>query len=198
MWGVANRWVSLRHAYDGIPGVRAPDVAGLRFQDPGNFYLVLLVVFAVCVGLMLLLSRSHFGLALRGVRASPARMAAIGYPVDRLRYAAFVVAGALSSLSGIFFAYHTGYVNISVFDIQRSVWVLLVSILGGVEAFAGPLVGVTVVVFLESWIGQITARHAMVIGVLFMLTILLAPEGIVGKLKAIRERRATQRGAGAP
>lgn len=198
MWGVANRWVSLTHAYDGIPGVRAPDVAGVRFQDPSNFYLVLLAVWAVCVGLMLLLSRSHFGLALRGIRASPARMAAIGYSVDRLRYAAFVVAGAIASISGVFFAYHTGYVNISVFDIQRSVWILLVSILGGVEAFAGPLVGVTVVVFLESWIGQLTARHAMVIGVLFMLTILVAPEGIVGRLNALRARWTTRKGADVP
>ncbi len=178
--------------------MRAPDVAGVGFQDPANFHMVLLVIFALCVSLMLSITGSHYGLALRGVRASPARMAALGYPVDRIRYAAFVLAGALASISGVFFAYHNGYVNTSVFDIQRSVWVLLVSILGGVEAFAGPVVGVTVVVFLESWIGQLTARHAMVIGVLFMLTILLAPEGIVGRLNALRARWVTRKGVDAP
>lgn len=188
MWGVAHRWVSLTNAYDGIPGIRAPVVAGIAFQEPRNFYLALLAVSILCLALVLAVSRSHFGLALRGIRTSPTRMAALGYPANLLRYAAFVFSGTLAGISGVFFAYHTGYVNTAVFDLQRSVWILLVSILGGVATLVGPMVGVTIVVLLESVVGQITQRHAMVIGVLFMLTILLAPEGIVGRLRELRRR----------
>jgi branched-chain amino acid transport system permease protein len=186
MWGVANRWVSMTNAYDGIPGLRAPVVAGINFQSPQAFYLAMLTVAWLCIGALYLLSRSHFGLALRGIRASPTRMAALGYPVARLRYLAFVIAGALASVSGVFFAYHTGYVNTSVFDLQRSVWVLLVSILGGVEVFAGPIAGVAIVVVLESVFGQITQRHALVIGIMFLLTVILAPDGILGRLRTLK------------
>lgn len=189
MWGVAHRWVSLTNAYDGIPGIRAPVVAGIAFQEPRNFYLALLAVSILCLALVLAVSRSHFGLALRGIRTSPTRMAALGYPANLLRYAAFVFSGTLAGISGVFFAYHTGYVNTAVFDLQRSVWILLVSILGGVATLVGPIVGVTIVVLLESVVGQITQRHAMVIGVLFMLTVLLAPEGIVGRLRELRSRQ---------
>lgn len=189
MWGVAHRWVSLTNAYDGIPGIRAPAVAGIAFQEPRNFYLALLAVSILCLAVVLAVSRSHFGLALRGIRTSPTRMATLGYPANLLRYAAFVFSGTLAGISGVFFAYHTGYINTSVFDLQRSVWILLVSILGGVATFAGPIVGVTVVVLLESVVGQLTQRHAMVIGVLFMLTVLLAPEGIVGRLRELRRRQ---------
>lgn len=189
MWGVAHRWVSLTNAYDGIPGLRAPEVAGIAFQNPHNLYLALLSTSLLCLALVLAVSRSHFGLALRGVRTSPTRMAALGYSVTLLRYAAFVLSGILASVSGVFFAYHTGYVNTAVFDLQRSVWILLASILGGVATFVGPIVGVTIVVLLESVVGQITQRHAMVIGVLFMLTVLLAPEGIVGRLLELRRRQ---------
>ncbi len=188
MWGVAHRWVSVTNAYDGIPGIRAPEVAGIALQSPHNLYLALLSVSLLCMALVLAVSRSHFGLALRGIRASHTRMAALGYPVTLLRYAAFVLSGVLASVSGVFFAYHTGYVNTAVFDLQRSVWILLVSILGGVATFVGPIVGVTIVVLLESVVGQITQRHAMVIGVLFMLTVLLAPEGIVGRLRGLRRQ----------
>lgn len=189
MWGVAHRWVSLTNAYDGIPGIRAPAVAGIAFQEPRNFYLALLAVSILCLAVVLAVSRSHFGLALRGIRTSPTRMATLGYPANLLRYAAFVFSGTLAGISGVFFAYHTGYINTSVFDLQRSVWILLVSILGGVATFAGPIVGVTVVVLLESVVGQLTQRHAMVIGVLFMLTVLLAPEGIVGRLRELHRRQ---------
>lgn len=188
MWGVANRWVSLTHAFDGIPGIVPPVVAGVALKQPQNFYFVLLVVFLVCFLLMLAVSRSHFGLALRGVAASPTRMAALGYSVTRLRYGAFVLAGMLAGISGVFFAYHTGHVNISVFDLQISVWILLASTLGGVGTLVGPVVGVALVVLLESVIGQITQRHAMVIGALFILTVVLAPEGLVGHLQALRRR----------
>lgn len=189
MWGVAHRWVSLTNAYDGIPGIRAPAVAGIAFQEPRNFYLALLAVSILSLAVVLAVSRSHFGLALRGIRTSPTRMATLGYPANLLRYAAFVFSGTLAGISGVFFAYHTGYINTSVFDLQRSVWILLVSILGGVATFAGPIVGVTVVVLLESVVGQLTQRHAMVIGVLFMLTVLLAPEGIVGRLRELHRRQ---------
>lgn len=188
MWGVAHRWVSLTNAYDGIPGLRAPEVGGIAFQNPHNLYLALLSASVLCFALVLAVSRSPFGLALRGVRASPTRMAALGYPVALLRYAAFVLSGVLATISGVFFAYHTGYVNTAVFDLQRSVWILLASILGGVATFVGPIVGVAIVVMLESVVGQITQRHAMVIGVLFLLTVLLAPEGVVGRLRQLRRQ----------
>lgn len=186
MWGVAWKWVSVTNAYDGISGLRPPVVWGVAFDQPRNFYLALLIATTLCFTLIYILSRSHFGLALRGVKASPTRMAALGYPVDRLRYLAFVLGGMLAGVSGVFFAYHTGYVNTSVFDLQRSVWILLVSILGGVEVFAGPIVGVAIVVILESVFGQITQRHALVIGIMFLVTIILAPEGILGRLRTLR------------
>jgi len=187
MWGVANRWVSLTHAYDGIPGVVPPVVMGVALKDPRNFYFALLATSLVCLTVMLAITRSHFGLALRGIAASPTRMAALGYPVSLLRYLAFVLAGTLAGISGIFFVYHTGFVHTSVFDLQRSVWILLVSTLGGVATFAGPVVGVAIVVLLESFIGQLTHRHATVIGTLFMLTIILAPHGVTGHLGSVAD-----------
>ena len=193
MWGVANRWVSLTHAYDGIPGVVPPVIAGIAFKNPTNFYFALLATSLICLTVMLAITRSHFGLALRGIAASPTRMAALGYPVSRLRYLAFVMAGALSGISGVFFVYHTGFVHTSVFDLQRSIWILLVSTLGGVATFAGPIVGVAIVVLLESFIGQLTSRHATVIGTLFMLTIILAPQGVTGHLGSIVDSIARKR-----
>ncbi len=195
MWGVANRWVSLTHAYDGIPGVVPPVVMGVALKNPSNFYFALLATSLACFAVMLAIARSHFGLALRGIAASPTRMAALGYPVSLLRYLAFVLAGTLAGISGIFYVYHTGFVHTSVFDLQRSVWILLVSTLGGVGTFAGPIVGVAIVVLLESFIGQLTHRHATVIGTLFMLTIILAPQGVTGHLGSIADYVARRRGA---
>ncbi len=93
---------------------------------------------------MLLLRRvlyAPFGTALRAARDSPLRAEAIGLPVQRLRLAAFALAGAAAGLAGGLYAYAKGSVFPTYISIPKSVDALLMVLLGGVETISGPIVG---------------------------------------------------------
>jgi branched-chain amino acid transport system permease protein len=182
-WALAHQWTSMTGGYNGISGIRAPTVGGIPFVDPKNFYVALLVVFLICTAGMSWIVRSTFGLTLRGIRESQTRMVALGYPVFWIQYIAFIISGALAGISGIFFAYFTWVVNPHSFDMSRSVWILLVSILGGMESLMGAVLGTAILVLLEIELSQLTERYMTIIGIIFILVVLFAPDGIIGLLR---------------
>ena len=188
-WALAHQWISMTGGYNGIPGIRAPRVWDIPFVEPRNFYFALLIVFLICIAAMTLIVKSSFGLTLRGIRESPTRMAALGYPVFWIQYLAFIIAGTLAGVSGIFFAYFTWVVNPHSFSLSRSIWILLVSILGGMESLVGALLGTTILVLLEIELSQLTERYMTIIGLIFMLVVLFAPDGIIGRLRTWRASR---------
>ena len=185
-WALAHQWIAMTGGYNGISGIRAPTVGGIPFVDPKNFYIALLLVFLMCMLMMTWVVRSSFGLALRGIRESQSRMVALGYPVFWIQYLAFIISGALAGVSGIFFAYFTWVVNPHSFDMSRSVWILLVSILGGMESLAGAVLGTAILVLLEIELSKLTERYMTIIGLIFILVVLFAPEGIIGRLRKWR------------
>jgi hypothetical protein len=68
------------------------------------------------------------------------------------------------------------------------IWVLLMVILGGASYFWGPVVGTVAVVWLDVLTSQVTERYNTVIGIIFILTVLFSPNGILGFLDRIRKQ----------
>ena len=89
---------------------------------------------------MALMVRSPFGLILKGIRENPARMKALGYPVYWVRVTVFVIAALYAGIGGIIAVYATGIVTPTTIQLSRTIWVLLVVILGGANYFWGPVV----------------------------------------------------------
>lgn len=185
-WALAHQWISMTGGWNGITGIRAPVIWGIPFVKPGFFYWALLAVFLICVGFMTLVTRSSFGLALRGIRESSTRMAALGYPIFLLQYFAFIISGALAGIAGVFFAYFTWVVNPHALDLPRAIWILLVAILGGIESILGALLGTAIVVLLEVELSRLMERYNTVLGLIFVLVVLFAPDGLVGRVRAWR------------
>ena len=181
-WALSMQWMSVFRGYDGLQGVRPPVVAGLDYADPWIFYYTLFVVFTfIILGLRKVVD-SHFGLALRGIKESPDRMAALGYSVFGLRLAAFVLAGLMAAVGGVFSVYFTGIITPTVLGLERTIWVLLIVILGGAYSFWGPLFGATLVIVLDVVISPMTNRYNSIIGLIFLLIVLFAVDRGLGKL----------------
>jgi branched-chain amino acid transport system permease protein len=188
-WAFAQQNTSLLHGWAGIRGIRPPTVLGIDFKSTQNFYLAALVVFALALLLLHRITRSRFGLALNGVRESPRRMAALGYPVYWIRVTSFVLAALYAGAGGILATYSTGIITPTSLQLSRTIWVLLMVILGGAAYFWGPVVGTVVAVGLDVLISQYSERYNLVIGVIFLLVILFAPNGILGGLARLTSKR---------
>jgi branched-chain amino acid transport system permease protein len=176
VWGIAVRAQSLTGGDNGITGVPRPSFATEYWQ---YYYLVLAVV-AVCTLLIGRVVRSPFGLTLKGIRESEDRLPTLGYNVTLHKLLAFTIAGAFAGVAGMLLAMYNNFFGPTQVFLLASAEGLLMSILGGVGTMAGAFVGSAIVVFIKQYVSSYVDRWVTLLGVIFVLVILLAPDGLVG------------------
>jgi branched-chain amino acid transport system permease protein len=183
VWALANQWSAVTKGDTGITNIYAPTFFGISTETSKTaFYFFQLVFFCGAASFLAALKRSPFGLMLRGVRDSESRMAMLGFRVNLLRYAAFVFASLVAALGGVFFTYFTGLINPHSVALPANVEALLAAILGGINSLLGAVVGTVILKTLDVVLSGITDRYMLIMGVLFMLVIMFARQGIVGTL----------------
>ena len=179
VWGLAYRWVSFTNGDNGIVDVPRPSL-GLSLGPIQHFYYFVLAVFLLSFLLLLLFVRSPFGLTLVGIRESRSRMRALGYDIWLHQYFAFIVAGVFSGLSGVLWATYNGFVSPMDVDAFASLETLLMVALGGPGTLFGPVLGAGIIVFLKNLASIYLHRWMTLMGVIFILTVYYAPDGILG------------------
>lgn len=180
VWGAAYRWASFTGGDNGITNVPMPSVAGLGITSLTAYYYFTVVVILGCGALYRILVSSPFGLSLRGIKASETRMTSLGFRTTLHLYTAFVLSGLVASVAGVLYVYYNRFVNPVAASFPVSVEATLMAIVGGTGSIVGPFIGAGVVLGLRNWVSSFFALHAAVMGLVFILTILFAPQGVVG------------------
>jgi branched-chain amino acid transport system permease protein len=179
LWGLSFRWIPVTGGDNGISGI--PSLAahtGLPFEGPVAFYYVALLVFVACAALMALIVRSPFGLTLRGIRENEGRMKSLGFNTWLHCYLSYVIAGAFASVSGVVWAYYNGFVSPTYLDLTASSELFLMVTLGGPATLVGPVLGATAIVLLKNVMSAYTARWLLILGIVYIVTMLAAPKGV--------------------
>jgi branched-chain amino acid transport system permease protein len=190
LWGIAFGWRSVTGGEDGLPDVPRPDL-GLPWPltDDGPFYYFVLIIVGLATLILIRVVNSPFGHALRGIRESETRMLALGYNVWRYRFVAFVLAGIFAGLAGCLYAYLNRYVSPGYVHVVMSAEVLLMVVLGGAGTLFGPAIGAALFVWLENLISGYTERWLMLLGIIYVLVGMFAPNGLTGLVRDLRKRR---------
>jgi len=179
LWGVSYRWIPVTGGDNGISGIpRLEAHAGLPFAGPTAFYYVTLIVFAVCLAFMILLIRSPFGLSLKGVRDNESRMRSLGFNPWLHCYLSYVISGLVASVAGVMWAYYNGFVSPTYLDLTASSELFLMVTLGGPGTLVGPVFGAGAIVLLKNVISGYTQRWLLILGTVYIVTILTAPQGL--------------------
>lgn len=180
IWGICLRWTSVTGGENGIRGTVKPG----WLADQARFYWFVLVVTALMTAAMWRFVTSPFGLTLRGIKESESRMRALGYNVPLHLFIGFAVSGFFAAVAGALYAFYNSFVSPSTVALGQSVEGLLMAIVGGVGTLFGALIGSALIIALENFVSLYTERWSMVLGFAFILTMIFAPEGILGKLRA--------------
>jgi branched-chain amino acid transport system permease protein len=179
LWGLSYRWIPVTGGDNGISGIPPLAVhAGLPGGGPTVFYYVTLLVFVVCAVLMLVLVRSPFGLSLRGIRENEGRMKSLGFNTWLHCYLSYVISGAFASVAGVMWAYYNGFVSPTYLELTASSELFLMVTLGGPATLIGPVLGAGAIVLLKNVMSAYTARWLLILGIVYIVTILLAPQGV--------------------
>jgi branched-chain amino acid transport system permease protein len=179
LWGLGYRWIPVTGGDNGISGIPSLEAhAGLPFGGPVSFYYIAFVIFFVCGLLMTVLVRSPFGYTLRGIRENESRMKSLGFNTWLHCYISYVVAGTFASVAGVMWAYYNGFVSPTYLDLTASSELFLMVTLGGPGTLVGPVFGAGTIVLLKNVISGVTERWLFILGAVYIITILAAPQGL--------------------
>ncbi|HZT45287.1 MAG TPA: branched-chain amino acid ABC transporter permease [Gaiellaceae bacterium] len=173
---------------------RAPAlVGGDTISHPRRLYYAALLVSALVYLGLRYLGRTPFGIALQGVRDNAIRMQSLGFSVVLLRTAAFGVGALVASLAGILSVFFNLQISPSSIDINQTIIVLSVAVVGGLAHLEGAWIGAVLYAVLaeytQPWAAHLpgflqkplgSERYPTWLGLVFLLVILVSPGGLMG------------------
>jgi branched-chain amino acid transport system permease protein len=158
-------------------------------DDTVMYYLVLAVFVACFLGIMRIVN-SPFGQVLKMIRENEPRAVSLGYEVDRYKLLAFVLSASLAGLAGSLKTLVMKFATLTDVHWSMSGEVILMSLLGGVGTFFGPVLGAGIVISLQNMLADKVGEWVtVIIGGIFVLCVLAFRKGVVGELLAWRDRR---------
>jgi branched-chain amino acid transport system permease protein len=160
---------------------------GSRAEPLLSFY-VMMAVMLTALGLILWLSRSRLGKALRAVRDDPDAADMMGVNVPLVRLKGWLVAAFFPAMCGGIEAWYTNVVDTeTAFNTLITAKTVIYAVAGGLGTVTGPIVGALVMVWLDELIWrQFPLLNLLVLGVATVLLVLFLPRGLVGSLLRYR------------
>ena len=166
----------------GISGDRTfgPLFFGVDFaQDVEVYYLAAGWVFIATV-FMYLFTQTPAGRMANAVRDNPERAEFIGYSARRVRFISFCAAGLFAGIAGGLFAMNYEFITEENLNAVTSGRVLLMTYIGGLGYFIGPIIGAIVLTLMNSLLSNYTELWLLYLGSMFVLTVMFLPRGFAG------------------
>ena len=176
---------------DGLQGVPRGHLFGFipLADDVAMYFLVLAVFVAVYLGVMRIV-HSPYGQVLKAIRENEPRAVSLGYDVDKYKLLAFVLSTALAGLAGALKTLVLGFATLSDVHWSLSGEVVLMTLLGGMGTFAGPVLGAFTIIGLQNFLAdRVGSWVTVIIGAIFVVCVIAFRRGIVGELLAWQQRR---------
>ena len=176
---------------DGLQGVPRGRLFGLlSLESDTAMYYFVVALFVLCFLFISRIVHSPFGQVLKMIRENEPRAISLGYQVDRYKLLAFVLSAALAGMAGSLKTVVMGFATLSDVHWSMSGEVILMTLLGGVGTFLGPVLGSTIVIALQNLLAdKVGSWVTVIIGVIFVVCVLAFRKGIVGEWQAWLERR---------
>jgi len=187
---VANNWADLTGGPEGISIVSLPSPFGLDlFGRTVQFYLALGLL-AVALLVSWRVGASRFGAWLEAIREDEDSSMALGVNPARMKVLAFVLSGVLTVAGGALYAVHLSFFEPQgVFDLHLSVQLVLMAIVGGMGTVFGPTLGAFVLLgFQEAFRSTFQQASLFIYGVIIVLMVRYAPDGLTGRLQTAWRR----------
>jgi branched-chain amino acid transport system permease protein len=168
--------------FGGISGIPIPEFLS-RTAHPERLYFVTLAVALAVYAALRYVARTPFGLTLQGIRDDPVRMSSLGYNVTLHRLLAFTFAGFIAALGGILFVWWNAQIAPSTIGLSATIDVLVIAVIGGLYRLEGAWLGALVFVLINNYapdVDVIGDRFHTLIGVVFLVIVLVSPNGLIG------------------
>ena len=183
VWAIVWKWRGVTGGDDGLGNFPKPDLLGISMENPANFYYLTLMIVAICLTLCWHFTKTPLGNVVKGIKSNEERSKFIGFNVNASKLIFLTMLAFFAGVSGALYAQFQEFIATSTIDLGMSTNVLFMAFIGGVGHFWGPLLGSGIFVYLSEYLSRFTDRWEFILGVMFVIIVLLAPQGILGIAK---------------
>ncbi|WP_088347624.1 MULTISPECIES: branched-chain amino acid ABC transporter permease [Rhodomicrobium] len=168
----------------GVKGDRteAPAFLGINFASQTQVYYLIAAWMFLSALAMYLFTRTPAGRMANAVRDNEERAEFLGYSQRTVRFMSFCAAGFFAGIAGALIAINFEILTEENLNLTSSGVILLVTFLGGVGFFIGPIVGAVAFTLLQSVLSLQTDLWQLYVGLLFLLAVMFFPGGLTGVL----------------
>ena len=173
----------------GINNIARPEAFGVSFDGNLAYYYLVLGVALLLAFLLLGLLRSPWGKAFTALRDNPIRAESLGVDIRNYTLLSFAIGAAYAGIAGALFASLVQFIDPSPFNVEASIMMYLMVVVGGPGYFFGPMIGAAVGVILPEWLRFAQAWYLFVFGSAVVVLMIWLPDGLLSIPDRLRAKR---------
>lgn len=185
---VFTNWTAGTGGANGLPGIPPPEIFGWTAGSTGELVSLTTVAMVLCCLAFFLVMRAPFGRLLRAIREDELAVAAAGKNVLQAKVSAAALAGAFAGISGGLYATFLSFIDPSSFDLDASILLLTMVVVGGARTLVGSVIGPFILLALPQILTLVeipttiaAAARQLLYGVLLIAFMLFRPQGLAGE-----------------
>ncbi len=184
IYSIAWKWRDVTGGDDGLVGIprapfEIPGILSINMSAMGNYYYFVLVISLIAIFILYRIVNSPFGLTLKGIRDSESRVSFAGISIRNYRLLSFTLAGLYAGLAGSLVPPLENTVTPPLAHWTHSAEPVLVTLLGGIHTFSGPIVGSILFYLIKDIIVRFTQYWPIWFGSIVVFLVLVFRGGIV-------------------
>ena len=176
----------------GINNIARPEAFGVSFDGNLAYYYLVLGIALLLAFLLLGLLRSPWGKAFTALRDNPIRAESLGVDIRNYTLLSFAIGAAYAGIAGALFASLVQFIDPSPFNVEASIMMYLMVVVGGPGYFFGPMIGAAVGVILPEWLRFAQAWYLFVFGSAVVVLMIWLPDGLLSIPDRLRAKRQSR------
>ncbi len=191
LYNILLNWVSLTNGPYGFSGIPRPRLFGYTFGTYRSYLVLASLITLVCVFIIWRITRSRFGLVLRGIREDEIAASSLGKNVNRFKVITFVAGSSVAAVAGSLYATAISFIDPFCFTVHDSIFMLAVVIIGGTGNIFGSALGALLLISLPELLKffQVAETIAaplrqMIYGALLVVFMRFRPQGLLPEYKS--------------
>ena len=192
IWLVMRNEESLTGGTFGINNIARPEAFGVSFDGNLAYYYLVLGIALLLAVLLLGLLRSPWGKAFTALRDNPIRAESLGVDIRNYTLLSFAIGAAYAGIAGALFASLVQFIDPSPFNVEASIMMYLMVVVGGPGYFFGPMIGAAVGVILPEWLRFAQAWYLFVFGSAVVVLMIWLPDGLLSIPDRLRAKRQSR------
>lgn len=179
---IAPMWHSFFGGEEGLTSMRMPWLQ-FDFSSARQVYFLVLSWAIISIAALWAISRTAFGQLLLALKENEQRLTFLGFNTHWIKILAFSLSGAFSGLAGGLLALTNETANFSLFGADVSLQVVFHAFVGGTGIFLAPAIAAAVLTALSYSMSDLTQAWPLYQGLIFMVVMFYAPNGIGGAIE---------------